>query len=522
MAVVFDVYDVTNTTKLGTLAKGHSIGWVADLRVPGALVLSVDVAAAADRALLQKLRVIRVRIDGTDREAYVIQDDPKELVADIPVVMYQCRHLLSWLGYGTGGAVLWPYGGLDGLQQSPRWFGPMGFDFPTVVAPEPTTGGPLTRENWQDPLAERFVFTARAVYRRVLAATPLREGPARMWLTSASWTEVRVWFDGAEVPALSTPIGDRSIRMLDVPYDGEEHVICFDCLGSPPAGLSNSLGWTWANLYADDLGEYNDWGQMEGRLFTTFNSATYTGPTAPSPPLWQAWEDYADGGYPGVTVGRVAATGVDEAQVRGLLPTVTYDFDETVDSGSVAWEYEFARSFRPQRLGHLLESLAGFGCEPEMTPAGVLRLHQQRGTDRTATVTISTRSFSLALTGRGHQATRYLTETDGGFGEVVNATVETALGTAMEDYVSLGEDLHPHTIDEAILLQLDEDSSAYDEFEVDLPDDVVPHVDVFLGDLVQCRSDADGALAPARITSLRAQVQRDNSRIQWSAILEPA
>ena len=291
--------------------------------MPGLLTFSVDLADTVSIGLLQPLRVIRVNDGTNDIEAYIVRDQPGEWVTENerPAINYQCDHLLTWLGYGRGGAALWPYGGLTGLQQSPRWFGPYGFDFPTLTGiPEPTTDGALTRENWQDPLAERFVFTSRAVYRRYLTGTPALAGPARMWFTSAAWTVVRVWFDGAELTALSTPLGDRSIRMLDLPYDGEDHVICFDCEGTPPSGLAHSLGWTWAGLSADSVGEFNDWGQMENRIFTTFNSTTYSGPTAPTSPYWQAWEDYDDGDYPGCTVGFVRPRPlIDEAQTRGLL-----------------------------------------------------------------------------------------------------------------------------------------------------------------------------------------------------------
>jgi hypothetical protein len=526
MAVTLKVYDVTNTTLLGTLSQAHGIGWLSDIRVPGSMTITVDHAATADRALLEPLRVIRVN-DGTqDIEAFVIRDEPAELVVtdERPRSSYRCNQLLSWLGYGTGGATLWPYGGLDGKQQNPRWFGPMGFDFiERTGIPEPDTGGALTRENWQDPRSEALEYDTRAVFRRYLTGDGGAVRPARMWTTSTAWSEIRVFWDGAELPELSQPIGDRTIRMLDLPFDGEDHIICFDCTGdTPPAGQRHRIGWTYAVLEADDVGEYNDWGTMENRLFTTFNSMTYSGPTAPTEPYWQAWEDYADGAYPGVNVGYVALKGVTEAKARGLLPSVTADFDEETDSEGVDWEHEFARAFRcGEKLGHLLDALSAWKCEPEMTPANVLRIHQQRGTDRTATVTI-TSPFSLSATGRGPRATRYLIETEGGFGTATDSAAETALGVALEDYLQLGEDIHPHTVAEAIALQLAEDSGVRNDLEVELPDSLTPYVDIFLGDTVQCQSDADGTISDVRITSLRGEVRDDTGRVEWFATLEPA
>ena len=48
--------------------------------------------------------------------------------------------------------------------------------------------------------------------------------------------------------------------------------------------------------------------------------------------------------------------------------------------------------------------------------------------------------------------------------------------------MTLGEDVHPHTVEEAISLQLAEDSAMLNAMEIDLPDNVVPWDDVFVGD----------------------------------------
>jgi hypothetical protein len=527
MAYSLQVYDPTNTTYQGTLVKAYDIGWNSDLRVPGGLAFRVNIADTTDMGLLAPLRVVRVH-DGTqDIEAYVVRDQPAELVVaedeGRPHVQFVCDHILTRLGYRTGGAVLRPYGDLAGLQQSPRWFGPMGFDFiERTGIPEPVTGGASTREGWLDDRAEVLECTTRGLFRRYLTGNGTTS-PARMWCTSTAWSIVKVWWDGAEVPALSQDIGDRSIRMWDLPYDGEDHIIFFDVSGSDaapvPAGQKHRVVWTYSTLAADDLGEFNDWGTMEGRLFTTFNSTTYSGPTAPTAPYWQAWDDYADEDYPGVNVGYVAGVAFDEAQTRGLLTGLTRDFDEDEDSGGEAWEHEFVHAFRMQRVGHLLDELSAWKCEPTVTPAGVFRIWQQRGTDRTGTVTI-TLPFSLSATGRGPQATRYLTETDTGFGEVIDTAAETALGEPLEDYISLGADLHPHTAAGAVTEQLASDSVVRNELEVQLPDTLVPYDDVFLGDIVQSRTDADGTVGPVRLTSFRAE--RLDNRVRWFSMLEPA
>jgi hypothetical protein len=505
-----DVYDATNTTKLGELTKAHDIAWFSDLREPGTLQFTIDTTDAADLALVDFLRVIRVNEGGSDLEAFVVRNTAAELAVpdERPFVTFQCQGLLSVLGYQAGGAVLWPYGGLEGLQQSPRWFGPMGFDhMDDGNSSEPTTGGALTRENWPDPRAERFIPSSHAVYRRVLTGVTGRDGPARMWLTSAHWTEVRVWFDGAELQPLNSPVGDRTVRTVDIDYDGEDHVIAFYVSGEPPSGQTHSLGWTWANIDDDE--------NIEGRLFTSFNSTTYSGPTPPTAPFWEAWEDI-DG--PGVTVGFVMKTAVDEAQAEGLLAGVTYDFDADDDSGSTPWEHRFTRSFRIQKLGGLLEPLAAFGCEPAMTPTGQLRLWQQRGTDRTASVDVRV-PFSLSVATQGPQAGEGPYETEAGLGRVTNTAFETRWGTRLEDYISLGEDLGPETVLDAVERYILAHSSERPEVDVSLPDDVTPYTHVFLGDLVRGRTpDGDEDL---RVVSIRCDID-DTGHANWGAMLEAA
>lgn len=521
MAYEFHVYDTTNTTKLGELAEMHTLGFNSDLRVPGTMILSLDAVSTTDRALMQPLRIVRVNDGTNDLEAYIIQDLPQEVMPaedGTPVVNYKLRHLLTWLGYQLGGAVLWPYGGIGGLEQSPRWFGPMSFDFPATIEPEPTSDGPLTRSGWPDPRAERLVFNDRAVYRRLLTGNPSLDGPSRMWFTCATWTTARVWFDGAELTGLASSYGDGTIHTYDLPYDSQDHVICIDAEGTPPPGRTNSLGWTWALLVDDANGEPNILGN---RLFTTFNSTTYTGPTPPTVPYWQAWEDYLV--YPGVTVGFVAGVALTEAQAHGLLPGVTWDFDDDFDSDSDAWLRLFARAFRMQKLGHLLDALEPFLCEPEMTPAGLLRLHQVRGTDKTGTITINT-AYELGATGRGPRATRYLYETEGGFGQAIDAAAEASLGAAMEDVIQLGEDLHVMSIAEAIEAELAQDAATYSEITVRFPDSVVPYGagagGVFLGDMVQCVSDVDLTVVDVRLVSFVGELIDDNGTIEWSGIAE--
>ena len=82
-----DVYDVTNTTLLGTLQEWYRPSFFDDVRMPGMARILVDVASQDDLALLQPRRVVRWRRGANPGEgvfgASVVQDMPAELVADV-------------------------------------------------------------------------------------------------------------------------------------------------------------------------------------------------------------------------------------------------------------------------------------------------------------------------------------------------------------------------------------------------------------------------------------------------------
>jgi hypothetical protein len=389
MSLTFKVYNPTNTTYLGTLSQIYGIGFDDDVRVPGSLVFSVDLAASADVALLSWRNVIRVNNGTKDIAAYVVSDTNTDYVSEeeIPSRSYQCPHILSWLGYDKGGAVLWPYGGVGKQQQSPRWFGPMGWDWDEPLGlPEPTTEGPLTRLNWPDEFGERFVFNERAEYRRVLTGSPELAGKqTALFFTSAWWTEARFFLDGAEINTLSIPVGDTTIRVFGFMHDGQDHIVYIDAHGTPPPGAKNSLGFVWARAIENEDGTYGNQFDFQGALFRSFNSTTYEGPGTPTEPLWRANEDYDDGERWGVNVGFIMETAIDEAKDRSLLPGLTYDFSRDFDSDGEGWEKLFVRSIGPAKLGSIVDSLSEFKCEATISPSGILSIYQLRGTDRTAT-----------------------------------------------------------------------------------------------------------------------------------------
>jgi hypothetical protein len=140
VTVSLDVYDVTNSVLLGTLSEPFGLSLHDDLRTPGMIQFSVDVDSSADIGLLQPRRVVRWReggSPGTDvRAAGIVDDFRASLTSEVEpsggklaTVTFRCPLLTAWLGFGKGGGVLEPYRGLDGLQQNPRPFGWMSFDY---------------------------------------------------------------------------------------------------------------------------------------------------------------------------------------------------------------------------------------------------------------------------------------------------------------------------------------------------------------------------------------------------------
>lgn len=512
-----DVYDAANTTLQGTLSQASGVRFLDDLLVPGSASFRVDLASTADMALLEPRRVVRFRTGATpgtgDVAAFVIEDLPasSELeVSGVSTVEVRCAGLLSWLGYRNGGAVLYPYGGLGGRQQNPRLFGWMTADFDDSgwgPVGSSMTGGPLSTAGWPDERAVAFqtIFPGeRSLYRRSLPALAQPETAARMYLAATWNTSVTIWLDGEVV--LEKPAGKPGLWTADVPYDDLDHQLAVEVDGG-----TGRWGWTWVRLDLSTDEDGNEEWTPGTVLRRTFDPAEF--PSADTP--WLSFEGDQD--YPGVTVGFVMDTALTEDGARHSRPW-SWSFDKDDDSDAAAWAKTFTRGFRVQECGLLLDELTAIEGEPEMTPAGVFRFVKSRGTDKTASVTVSS-PFALQLTGRGPSATRWLYETEGGFGQAVNASAETEWGTVMERFVQLGTDIRPDAVADAVAAELVREGMLRDEVQVDLPDDVEPYTDVVLGDTVTCVG-RDGN-ATVRLTSFTCQVDDANGFVNWTATALP-
>jgi hypothetical protein len=516
-----DVYDVTNTTLQGTLSQAFSVGFLEDLLSPSFGMFMVDAASSADIALLQPRRVVRFRTGASagtgDVFACVVQDRPASSQSDVELasgatvatVSFECPDLWDgWLGGSTGGAVLYPFGGLDGRQQNPRLFGPFAADFDDSGWGSPTIGAAVSTPEWPDDRAVAFEFAERAWYRRFMPAAPSEIGAARIYVAATWRTQVDVYLDGEL--ALTKPAGQTGIFYVDAPYEDRDHQIAIHAVNE---GATGRVAFTWVRLVETTDDDGNEVLEPGGVLRRTFDPVDF--PDAQEP--WYALEDYVD--EPGVNVGYVMDVALTEADDRSHAPLPTWDFDGDGDSGSSAWDVTFSRGFRMQELGKLLEELTSIEGEPEITPAGLLRLWKRRGEDRSGTVTVAD-APAFGLSGRGPQATRWLYETEGGMGDAVNAAAESALGVRMEQFVQLGTDISPDGIGPALVAQLVADGQVRDEVEFDVPASLTPYDDFFVGDTITVGA-RDGSTQTVRVLSVGYERLDANGEDRWTVTAVP-
>ena len=348
----------------------------------------------------------------------------------------------------------------------------------------PIPDGPLSTSGWPDSAATAFQSRGRSVFRRLMVSASEGE-PATMTVAAEVGLSVRVFLDGTQV--LHKPSGRRGLFTADVAYPDVDTQLAVIVTGT------GRWGWTWQTAGGTTLRR-------------TFDPIQF--PSADEPWRWQVDEE------PGVTSGFVLDRALAEDFGRHAGRPWSWSFDGQAGSDGVDWQVRFSRGFRVQEVGLLLDELTSVEGEPEMTPLGEFRFVRRRGSDKASSVTVSS-PFALQLSGRGPQATRWLYETQGGFGTAVNAQVEDDLGVVMERFVQLGSDLTTDSIAGVVGRLLDEDAGVLDEVDVDLPDGVTPYDTVVLGDTVTCVG-RDGSV-PVRLTSFSGVVDDASGFVVWSA-----
>jgi hypothetical protein len=232
---------------------------------------------------------------------------------------------------------------------------------------------------------------------------------------------------------------------------------------------------------------------------------------------WKAL-DYPEK-IPGVTVGFIAQTLVDEAQDRGALTGLTYDFDDEVDSADVAWPNEITHSWRVgTTLGWLFEQLTEFGCDFQVTSDGVLRMFVEGGQDLSGSVELD-RLESASLSGDGVEGNAAIVVTPGGMAEQENAGSVAAYGR-IETGATFGTADQPATVVDPVEDLLDRTGWPRDDGDVQLSEESpLPFDDFGLDDWVSFPS-RDGASQVGRVVEIDgSQVDADGT-VDWTVRLD--
>lgn len=112
--------------------------------------------------------------------------------------------------------------------------------------------------------------------------------------------------------------------------------------------------------------------------------------TDPDQTIAEPWKGEGYTATPGMTPGETLRRGVDDAQTRGGLIGVTYDFDWDHDSYVNAWLVSPAITMRPtDSLTSLVERLREHEVEVWMTHEMLLRAAPRRGEDKEGAVRLS-------------------------------------------------------------------------------------------------------------------------------------
>jgi hypothetical protein len=486
-----DVHDKDNsTTALGTLSEAYGRSLICDVRDRGAATFALDEASTTDLALIDFRRVIRPHVDygsgWVALPAYLIDDMPRVVAADVPSRVVRCQGLLGWLGYDRGGGTLWPRGGLNG--RDPRLFGWQGldfdetgwvtpFDFGTQAAPDPGIKNWVGRpEGWMDPRAYRLYGIdliwdagtstwnhpgggATTLFRQKI--TVPRAGD---YVLEVNGENYQVWLDGADGVSLSTRGAGAmtSRRVIDLAAGELQFAGQATNYGvmTRPSDNVSWLMWSLAEVDADG---------NPGEVVARSTPSTVVCVYEPDP-------------WPGVTAGYILDVALTEDLARHAGRPWTWDFTDALDSYGQAWTTLLSHEFRMETLGRLQQELSGLlPLEVWAEADGTIRAAPRRGTDRTATVTIAN-PFGLDLTGEGPRLTRALYQTPAGFGATGGAN-EATYGV-MEDVLTLGTGLDARAVRDSVVRFRNERSTPYNQASIELPDDVRPFVDVFPGDTV--------------------------------------
>jgi len=228
--------------------------------------------------------------------------------------------------------------------------------------------------------------------------------------------------------------------------------------------------------------------------------------------------------FAGATLGGVLKTLIDEAQARGAIPWLTYDFDGDVDSNGQPWTNAYDLSFHVgASLLDVWRHLVSLGLEGWMTPELKLRAFVDGSRHFEATVVLRKGHHFRNEVHRGEHAaplaTRVLVEGAGGrVVEVLEPTGTLELDGKIgrrEGFVSMPTSDDATTIQRAgeVSLELANLDTKALELDVDHGPREEGHYEPFVdyrdGDWISIDTLGDGELEPHRVVSTTLEKTED-------------
>lgn len=346
-AVVYNRDGVTpaaGTVGASTLTADRDRKWLEDLNGVGSWSLEVPVGHP-DEALLTDGRIIRLRLDGTSRFAGRVE--PRKKVAADPsrrrsgrIVNVGGRGLLSLLE----NAVLYPELGIGLIAPdvrffnfSSRYYDDSWWPSVSLLAQQGDTAGTNPKagfpEDWPDPLAwwiwDSTGFTPPTavgdVYMRGIPSTVSYDTDARVFVTADDGFEV--YGDASRIAAETAAGIWAKTRYFDL-------------------RLSAAHNHQWA-IKGTNIARPNPLTNGAAVIFGVYE--LLSGGSAIGPAIFRSdyyWKILAyPSTPPGMTPGQILDILLTEAQARGTLTELSWDFDETYDSDGVPWPTEIDVSF---------------------------------------------------------------------------------------------------------------------------------------------------------------------------------